>query len=436
MTMPHPAPDNIDDAVAGASDRASRYRWLICGLLFAATAINYVDRQMIGVLKPVLQAELGWRESDYANIIFWFQCAYALGFLAMGRFMDRVGARIGYAAAFTFWTLAHAAHGLVSGIAQFIAVRFALGIGEAGNFPAGLKVVAEWFPQKERALAIGLFNAGANVGAIATPLIVPAITIAYGWRAAFIVTGLASLVWVAAWLFIYRRPEDHARVSPGELAYIRSDPVRASAPIPWSRLFTIRQTWAYALPKFCIDPIWWMFLFWLPDFLGKRYGLDLKSFGPPLVVIYLMSDAGSVLGGWASSRLIARGWSVNAARKATLLACALAVLPVVTVQSIDNLWAAVLLIGLATAGHQAFSANILTLPSDLFPRAAVGSVVGIGGTAGAIGGMLIAQFVGYVLDMTGSYALIFAVAGSAYLVALALLHIISPRLLPTGELAS
>ncbi len=436
MTMPHPAPDNIDDAIAGASDRASRYRWMICGLLFAATAINYVDRQMIGVLKPVLQAELGWRESDYANIVFWFQCAYALGFLAMGRFMDRVGARIGYAAAFTFWTLAHAAHGLVSGIAQFIAVRFALGIGEAGNFPAGLKVVAEWFPQKERALAIGLFNAGANVGAIATPLIVPAITIAYGWRAAFIVTGLASLIWVAAWLLLYRRPEDHRRVTPCELAYIRSDPVRASAPIPWSRLFTIRQTWAYALPKFCIDPIWWMFLFWLPDFLGKRYGLDLKSFGPPLVVIYLMSDAGSVLGGWASSRLIARGWSVNAARKATLLACALAVMPVVTVQSIDNLWAAVLLIGLATAGHQAFSANILTLPSDLFPRAAIGSVVGIGGTAGAIGGMLIAQFVGYVLDMTGSYALIFAVAGSAYLVALALLHIISPRLLPTGELAS
>ena len=428
MTMPHPAPDNIDDAVAGASDRASRYRWMICGLLFAATAINYVDRQMIGVLKPVLQAELGWRESDYANIVFWFQCAYALGFLAMGRFMDRVGARIGYAAAFTFWTLAHAAHGLVSGIAQFIAVRFALGIGEAGNFPAGLKVVAEWFPQKERALAIGLFNAGANVGAIATPLIVPAITIAYGWRAAFIVTGLASLIWVAAWLLLYRRPEDHARVSPRELAYIRSDPVRASAPISWSRLFTIRQTWAYALPKFCIDPIWWMFLFWLPDFLGKRYGLDLKSFGPPLVVIYLMSDAGSVLGGWASSRLIARGWSVNAARKATLLACALAVLPVVTVQSIDNLWAAVLLIGLATAGHQAFSANILTLPSDLFPRAAVGSVVGIGGTAGAIGGMLMAKYAGYILDSIGSYAPLFAVAGSAYFIALLAIHLLSPRL--------
>ena len=430
-----------NEIITGARTRAGRYRWLICGLLFAATAINYIDRQMIGVLKPVLQADLGWSESDYANIVFWFQCAYAIGFLAMGRFIDAAGARVGYAVAFTFWTLAHAAHGFASGLVQFIMVRFALGIGESGNFPAGLKVVAEWFPQRERAFAIGLFNAGANVGAIATPLIVPAITLAYGWRAAFIVTGLASLVWVVAWLAIYRRPEEHKRVGPEELATIRSDPVQPAGHIPWARLFTVRQTWAYAVPKFCIDPIWWMFLFWLPDFLGKRYGLDLKSFGPPLVVIYLMSDFGSVLGGWASSRLIGRGWSVNAARKVTLLCCALAVLPVVTVQSIDNLWAAVLLIGLATAGHQAFSANILTLPSDLFPRAAVGSVVGIGGTAGAIGGMLIAKFVGYVLDLTGSYAPIFAVAGGAYLVALTALHIISPRLDPatvptTGEFAS
>ncbi|XJJ61598.1 MFS transporter [Novosphingobium sp. BL-8H] len=423
-------------AVEQATHRAGRYRWTICALLFAATAINYVDRQMIGVLKPVLQADLGWSEGEYADIVFWFQFAYALGFLAMGRFIDAAGARIGYAVAFTFWTLAHAAHGLVGSVIQFIVVRFALGVGEAGNFPAGLKVVADWFPQRERAFAIGLFNAGANVGAIATPLIVPAITLAYGWRAAFIATGLASLVWVAAWLAIYRRPDEHRRVSPEELAYIRSDPVQQTKRLPWRRLFTVRQTWAYAVPKFCIDPIWWMFLFWLPDFLGKRYGLDLKSFGPPLVIIYLMSDAGSVAGGWISSRLIARGWSVNAARKLALLGCALAVLPVMTVQSVDNLWVAVLLIGLATAGHQAFSANILTLPSDLFPRAAVGSVVGIGGTAGAIGGMLIAKFVGTVLQLTGSYALIFMVAGCAYLVALMALHLISPRLTPTGELAS
>lgn len=424
------------DVIASASQRAGRYRWVICGLLFAATAINYIDRQMIGVLKPLLQAELGWSEGDYANIVFWFQCAYALGFLAMGRFMDVAGARVGYAVAFTFWTLAHAAHGLVSSVVQFIAVRFALGIGEAGNFPAGLKVVADWFPQRERAFAVGLFNAGANVGAIVTPLVVPAIALAYGWRAAFIATGLASLIWVVAWLAIYRRPEKHKRVSPQELALIRSDPVQPAGHIPWRNLFAVRQTWAYAIPKFCIDPIWWMFLFWLPDFLGKRYGLDLLSFGPPLVVIYLMSDVGSVLGGWVSSRLLQRGWSVNAARKTTLLGCALAVLPVMTVQSIDNLWLAVFLIGLATAGHQAFSANILTLPSDLFPRHAIGSVVGIGGTAGAIGGMLIAKFVGYVLDATGSYALIFGVAGSAYLVALLALHLISPRLAPTREISS
>lgn len=425
-----------DRRLTEVSRKSGRYRWTICGLLFAATAINYVDRQMIGVLKPVLQADLGWGESDYANIVFWFQCAYALGFLAMGRLMDAVGPRLGYAITFTFWTLAHTAHGFATGIVQFATARLALGLGEAGNFPAALKVVAEWFPQRERAFAVGLFNAGANVGAIVTPLLVPAITLAYGWRAAFVVTGLASLIWVVVWLAVYRRPEERRHITAAELAYIRSDPVQTSQPLSWGKLFRVRQTWAYAVPKFCIDPIWWMFLFWLPDFLGKRYGLDLKSFGIPLVVIYLMSDFGSVIGGLASSRLIARGWSVNAARKLTLLCCAFLILPVVTVQSIDDLWTAVLLIGLATAGHQAFSANVLTLPSDLFPRAAIGSVVGIGGTAGAVGGMLIAQFVGYVLSATGSYGSIFAVAGLAYFVALAALHLISPRLAPTGELAA
>ncbi|GFE85255.1 MFS transporter [Steroidobacter agaridevorans] len=418
------------ETIATAAERASRYRWLICGLLFAATAINYIDRQMIGVLKPVLQADLGWSETEYGDIVFWFQAAYAIGFLAMGRFMDRVGARVGYAVAFTFWNLAHIAHGFVSGIVQFAAARFALGIGEAGNFPAGLKVVAEWFPQRERAFAVGLFNAGANVGAIVTPLLVPAIALTYGWRAAFIATGVASLVWVIAWLCIYRRPEEHPKVSPDELALIRSDPVQPAGQLPWRRLFAVRQTWAYAIPKFCTDPIWWMFLFWLPDFLGKRYGLDLKSFGPPLVVIYVMSDVGSIVGGWASSRLMRSGWSANAARKVTMLGCALAVVPIFIVQSVDQLWLAVVLIGLATAGHQAFSANLLTLPSDLFPRSAVGSVVGIGGMAGAIGGMLIAKFVGYVLDTTGSYTAIFTLAALAYWVALLAFHWVSPRLEP------
>ena len=410
--------------------RSGRYRWTICALLFAATAINYIDRQMIGVLKPVLQRDLGWTEAQYADIVFWFQAAYAIGFLVMGRLVDRLGARLGYALAFSFWTLAHVAHGLVSSVAQFAAVRFALGLGEAGNFPSGLKAVTDWFPQRERAFAVGLFNAGANVGAIATPLLVPAITLAYGWRMAFVATGAFSVLWLIAWIAIYRRTEEHARVSPEELALIRSDPASSVQRIPWLRLFGVRETWAYAVPKFLTDPIWWMFLFWLPDFLGKRYGLDLKSFGPPLVAIYLLSDGGSVLGGWVSSRLLQRGWSANRARKLTMLGCAVAVLPIVTVQYVDSLWIAVLLIGVATAAHQAFSANLLTLPSDLFPREAVASVVGIGGTAGAIGGMLIAKFVGHVLGISGSYAPIFAVAGGAYLLALLSLHVISPRLAP------
>jgi ACS family hexuronate transporter-like MFS transporter len=276
--------------------RTDSKRWTICALLFAATAINYIDRQMIGVLKPVLQRDLGWSEVQYADIVFWFQAAYAIGFLIMGRMIDRIGARAGYALAVGFWTLAHMAHGLVSGIVQFAMARFALGLGESGNFPAGLKAVAEWFPQRERALAVGIFNAGANVGAIVTPLLVPAITLAYGWRMAFVATGALSLIWVAAWIAIYRQPEQARHDTP---------PTRT----PWTTLFTRRQTWAYALPKFLTDPIWWMFLFWLPDFLGKRYGLDLKSFGPALIAIYLMSDGGSILGGWCSSRLIKAGFT-------------------------------------------------------------------------------------------------------------------------------
>jgi ACS family hexuronate transporter-like MFS transporter len=429
-----PTPDLI---VARAASRAGRYRWVICGLLFAATAINYVDRQMIGVLKPVLQGDFGWTESQYADVVFWFQAAYALGYIGMGRFIDFAGARFGYAIAFTLWTLAHAAHGLAHGVVQFAVARFALGIGESGNFPAGLKAVAEWFPQRERAFAIGIFNAGANIGAIVTPLVVPALALAYGWRAAFIITGLVSLLWLIAWLLVYRRPESHARVRAEELALIQSDPVeqvrgqsedKYGARVPWRRLFGVRGVWAYAIPKFLTDPVWWMFLFWLPDFLGRRYGLDLKSFGPPLVAIYVLSDVGSVLGGWASSRMMRAGLTANRARKLAMLGCAIAVLPIMAVQYIDTLWTAVLLIGLAAAAHQGFSANLLSLPADLFPRSAVGSVVGIGGTAGAIGGMLIAKFVGYVLDTTGSYASIFAIAGCAYFIALAALHLLSPQL--------
>jgi ACS family hexuronate transporter-like MFS transporter len=417
--------------------RVGRYRWTICALLFAATAINYIDRQTIGVLKPTLQAELKWTEVSYADIVFWFQAAYAIGYLGFGPIIDRIGARAGYAVAFSVWTLAHIGHGFVHSITQFALMRFTLGLGESGSFPASLKAVSEWFPQKERALAVGIFNAGSNVGAIITPLVVPAITLAWGWRVAFVVTGAATSIWLIAWLVMYRSPSAHPRLLAAEAAYIRSgDDVsgpQASVSVSWPKLLKVRETWAYALGKFLTDPIWWLYLFWLPDFLSKRYNLDLKSFGPPLVAIYLLSDIGSVVGGWGSSRLMKSGRSANAARKITMLICALAVTPIVFAQFVNQLWMAVAIIGLATAAHQAWSANLMTLPSDMFPRVAVGSVVGIGGMAGAVGGMLMSKYNGYILDVFGSYQPIFALAAGAYIAGIAVIHFFSPRLTRVAE---
>lgn len=371
-TQTGPAP------VTAAAANAGRYRWVIVALLFAATAINYIDRQMIGVLKPTLVAEFGWTESDFANIVFWFQVAYAIGYVGFGRIVDVVGARLGYSVAIVIWTIGHMAHGFATGVASFAAARFGLGIGESGNFPAGIRAVTDWFPQRERAFAIGLFNAGANVGAIITPLLVPVLVLYFGWRSAFFITGIFGVVWLAAWWFIYRHPAEHKRVTPGELAWIQQDPADPVEQIGWSRLLSVRETWAYALGKFLIDPIWWFFLFWLPGYLFERYDMDLKTFGLPLAAIYLISDFGSIFGGWMSSRLIKAGRTPNFARKSTMLLCALAVTPIWFAQSIDSVWAAVLIIGLATAAHQAFSANLYTLPSDVFPRGAVGSVIGIG----------------------------------------------------------
>jgi ACS family hexuronate transporter-like MFS transporter len=412
------------------NERIGRRRWLICALLFFAATINYIDRQVIGILKPTLQTEIGWSEVEYGWIVFSFQAAYALGLLVVGNLIDKFGTRLGSSLSITVWSLAAMAHALAYSVMGFAAARFALGIGEAGYFPAAIKTTAEWFPKKERALATGIFNSGTNVGALTTPLIVPWIALNYGWQMAFIITGAVGFVWLIFWLMIYRKPEDDPKLSKAELAYIRSDPPESTVKIPWARLFPHRQTWAFAIGKFLTDPIWWVYLFWLPDFLNKQHGLDLKNFGIPLAVIYIIADVGSIGGGWLSSALIKRGWSINAGRKTAMLICALAVVPIVFAAQTANLWVAVLLIGIAAAAHQGWSANIFTLASDMFPRQAVGSVVGIGGMFGSIGGMLIALAVGQILQLTGSYVPIFAIAASAYLIALAVIHLLAPRLEP------
>lgn len=421
---------NGEALVNGAAARVGRYRWVICGLLFAATAINYIDRQMIGVLKPTIAGELHWNERDYADIVFYFQLAYAIGYLGFGKVVDALGARFGYAVAVVIWTIAHVAHGGVHSVTQFAMARFGLGIGESGNFPGGVKAVSEWFPARERALAVGIFNAGANVGAIITPLLVPFLVLHYGWRMAFIATGIFGVIWLIAWLALYRSPQDHPKVTPGELAYIQQDPADPIV-VPkglWAKLLVTRETWAYALGKFFIDPIWWFYLFWLPSYLGKQFHLDLLSFGPPIAAIYIISDAGSVVGGWMSGRMMQAGLSVNKARKLTMLICACFVLPVCFTTYISSLWINVLVIGVAAAAHQAFSANLYTLPSDTFPRFAVGSVIGIGGTLGALGGMMFSLHAGDVLERLGTYAPLFLLAGGAYFLALLAIHILSPRL--------
>lgn len=420
--------DTREATLSGAAERAGRYRWMIVALLFAATVINYVDRQMIGVLKPTLMTDLGWTEKDFAGVIIWFQFAYAIGYIAFGKIVDSAGARVGYAIAFVIWQIAHIAHGAASTMTQFAMARFGLGIGESGNFPAGIKAVTEWFPAKERAFAIGVFNAGSNIGAILTPLIVPLMVIAWGWRSAFVITGLVSFVWLIAWWMMYRSPREHSKVGQAELAWIEQDPADPTVPLGYGAVFTRRETWAFALGKFFIDPIWWFFLFWLPGYLFERYDLNLMTFGLPLAAIYLISDFGSVAGGWMSSRLMKAGWTANRARKLTMFICACLVLPVVAAESISSVWVAVLVIGVATAAHQAFSANLYAVPADIFPRAAVGSVIGIGGTAGAVGGMLMSFYAGEVLERLGTYWPLFAVAAGAYFVALLCIHLLSPRL--------
>lgn len=413
-----------------APSSSGYFRWVICALLLLGTTKNYMDRWVISALKTTLQHDLGWSEINYGNLVFAFQAAYAAGMLVVGRFIDRVGTRLGYAIVVVFWSLASMAHAVGSSFSSFLMARVALGFGESGVFPASIKAVAEWFPAKERALATGIFNAGTNLGVILAGLSVPWITVHYGWRWAFVIIGSLGFAWLGLWLLLYQRPEDHRRCSKTELEYIQGDAPQLRQKVKWLRLLPYRQTWAFACGKFLIDPIWWFYLFWIPDFLARRYGLHLAQIGLPVVVIYLISDAGSVGGGWLSSFLIRRGVSVNAGRKTAMLLCAIVITPIVSAYHVSGLWPAVLLIGLAAAGHQGFSANLFTLTSDLFPSRAVASVVGIGGMAGAVGGMLIAKIVSYVLQWTGSYKIPFLIAGSAYLLALAIIHVLSPRLEP------
>src|SRR5690606_6785508 len=410
--------------------KVGRYRWRVCAMLLAATTINYIDRQVLGVLAPFLQDEIGWSEIEYGYIVMAFQAAYAIGLLCAGAVIDRFGTRIGYALAIGIWSLAAMGHALAASVIGFIIARFALGLGEAGNFPAAVKTVAEWFPKRERALAVGIFNAGSNIGAIAAPLIVPVVAAAWGWQAAFLCTGVISAIWLALWLTRYRPPEQQPRLSAAELAHIRSDPPESTVKVPWLQLLRHRQAWSFVAAKFITDPVWWLFLFWLGKFLASEYGLSLATIGPPMIVVYLMADVGSIAGGWLAGRFMRLGWSLNRARKAAMLVCALCVAPVVLVTQVDNLWLAVGLISLSMVGLPGWFANVFTSPSAMCRRRPLAPVVGLGGVAGEVGGMTLSLFTGAHLQPPGSYSTIFLLGGSAYVVALLVVHLVAPRLDP------
>ncbi|HEY3350088.1 MAG TPA: MFS transporter [Thermoanaerobaculia bacterium] len=426
-----------------ANARAGHERWIVCALLFFATTINYVDRQILSLLKGTLDAELGWTNQQFGLVNAAFQGAYGLGLLGFGWFVDRFGTRIGYAVSIAAWSVAAMGHALVGSVRGFFLARASLGLGEAGNFPSAIKSVALWFPARERAFATALFNSGTNVGAIIAPATIPFVAAAWGWRSAFVVAGALGFVWLAAWWLFYEEPERQRRVSAGELAYIRAGRAAGSnAREPWGSLLGRRQTWAFVVAKFLTDPVWWFFLIWLPDFFRKTRGLDIKKSWIHLVTIYAIVTVLSIAGSWATGALARSGWSITRARKTSLLAAALAVLPILWVTRASD-WGAVLLIGLAGAAHQAWSANLFTTVSDVFPKSAVASVVGIGGMAGSVGGMLFPPFAGAILDhyeAAGSaapgYAILFGICASAYLVAFAIHQALAPRLEPLAPEAA
>ena len=416
---------------AAIPERTGRYRWAIIALLFFATTVNYIDRTMLGLLAPTLQTELNWNEDDYGNIVTAFQAAYALGFLFMGYVIDRFGPKIGYAIAISIWTIGHVAHGFGGSVASFMAARAVLGVGEAGHFPAVVRSSSEWFPQKERAYAIGWVNSGTTVGVILTAptlwLFMQALGL--GWRETFIYSGAFGVVLLGLWLWLYSNPRESGKVSEGELKWIEHDPPEKIEKIGWSRIVRKREAWAFASAKFLTDPVWFLMLFWLPKYFSTTYDVDLKVVLLPMILMYLLSDVGSIAGGWFSSRLIQQGRTPNFARKVTMIIAGLCVLPLLFVTGVSNMWLAVLLIGIALAGHQAFSTNLLSIPPDMFPKRAVGSVIGLGGFAGGIGGMIMAKSTGLVLDATqGNYTIIFAMCTTVYFLAVAAIHLLSPRL--------
>lgn len=416
---------NLGSTTPRSSSGWSGVRWRICALLFSAVVLSYVDRLVLGVLKPHLTQLYGWTNSGYADITGYFQVCYGVGFLYFGWLLDRIGPRLGYLWAMGVWTVGHFAQALVTSTTSFAWVRIPLALGEAGTFPSALAATSQWFPKQERALAIGLFNAGANVGAIVTPLVVPIITLALGWRFAFLLTGILNFVWLYTWYRYYRPPTEHPDVSPGELALIRDEPALTSGRATFRQVLGHRQAWAYMLGRFLIDPVWWTFLFWLPDFFNKEYGYNLREFGLPLVFIYLLADVGAVTGGWYSSRLLKLGLGLGRARKTAMFAAALAAVPLAFAGSAPSIEVVVTVIGLACAAHQAFSTNLFAIPGDLFPRYAQGTLVGLGGFSGALGGFLASKGLGWLLDVVGSYRPFLIACGFAYLTAFAVTHLLN-----------
>lgn len=418
-------------AAAHATPGAGRYRWTIIALLFLATTVNYIDRTMLGLLAPDLGKEMGWSEDDYGNIVTAFQAAYATGFLIMGWLIDRFGPKIGYAIAISIWTIGHVAHGFAASVGSFMAARVVLGVGEAGHFPSVVRASSEWFPQKERAYAIGWVNSATTIGVILTAPTIALLMVHFGldWRQTFIVSGLFGVLLLGLWLWHYSNPRESGKVSEAELAWIEHDPPERIAQIGWSRLVRKREAWAFAVAKFLTDPVWFLMLFWLPKYFSSTYQVDLKVVLLPMIIMYLLSDVGSIAGGWMSSKLIQKGRTPNFARKATMLLSGCCVLPLLFVTGIGNMWLAVVLIGIALAGHQSFSSNLLSIPPDMFPKRAVGSAIGLGGFAGGIGGMIMAKSTGLVLDATGgNYTLIFAACTVTYFLAVFAIHLLSPRL--------